>query len=115
MATRAITPQLDASVFDRVIAIDLRGVFLCTKYELREMAIGKSMAEEAPSWHQTTIVSDTLRVFGNTAWDLGTFSTQGPEGNLAVSRYLVVLRRGMQEWKISSLAVVPETPVTATR
>ena len=25
--------QLDASVFDRVIAVDLRGVFLCMKYE----------------------------------------------------------------------------------
>ena len=29
--------QLDASVFDRVIAVDLRGVFLCMKYELRHM------------------------------------------------------------------------------
>lgn len=29
--------QLDTSVFDRVIAVDLRGVFLCMKYELREM------------------------------------------------------------------------------
>ena len=29
--------QLDASVFDRVISVDLRGVFLCMKYELREM------------------------------------------------------------------------------
>jgi NAD(P)-dependent dehydrogenase (short-subunit alcohol dehydrogenase family) len=29
--------QLDASAFDRVIAVDLRGVFLCMKCELREM------------------------------------------------------------------------------
>ena len=29
--------QLDASAFDRVISVDLRGVFLCMKYELREM------------------------------------------------------------------------------
>jgi NAD(P)-dependent dehydrogenase (short-subunit alcohol dehydrogenase family) len=29
--------QLDTSEFDRVIAVDLRGVFLCMKYELREM------------------------------------------------------------------------------
>jgi uncharacterized protein (TIGR02246 family) len=82
---------------------------------LGQTAIGKAMAEEAPTWHQTTIVSDTMRVFGNTAWDVGTFSSQGPEDNMAVSRYLVVLRRGVQEWKISSLAVVPETPVTAIR
>jgi NAD(P)-dependent dehydrogenase (short-subunit alcohol dehydrogenase family) len=29
--------QLDTSQFDRVIAVDLRGVFLCMKHELREM------------------------------------------------------------------------------
>ena len=32
-----------------------------------------------------------------------------------VIRYLVVLRRGVQDWKISSLAVVPTTRVAATR
>ena len=82
---------------------------------LGQSAIGKAMAEESPTWRQTTIVSDTMRVFGNTAWDVGTFSTQVPEGNMAVSRYLVVLRRGLQGWKISSLAVVPETAATATK
>jgi NAD(P)-dependent dehydrogenase (short-subunit alcohol dehydrogenase family) len=29
--------QLEASIFDRVISVDLRGVFLCMKHELREM------------------------------------------------------------------------------
>ena len=29
--------QLAASVFDRVIAVDLRGVFLCMKYQFRHM------------------------------------------------------------------------------
>jgi NAD(P)-dependent dehydrogenase (short-subunit alcohol dehydrogenase family) len=29
--------QFDASAFDRVVSVDLRGVFLCMKYELREM------------------------------------------------------------------------------
>ena len=29
--------QLDSSVFDRVIGINLRGVFLCMKYELQQM------------------------------------------------------------------------------
>ena len=78
-------------------------------------AIGTAMAEESPTWQQTTIVSDTMRVYGNTAWDVGTFTTQSSEGSAAVSRYLVVLRRGVQAWKISSLAVVPQTPATATR
>lgn len=30
--------EIDASAFDRTIAVDLRGVFLCMKHELREMA-----------------------------------------------------------------------------
>lgn len=30
--------QLETSDFDRLISVDLRGVFLCMKYELREMA-----------------------------------------------------------------------------
>ncbi len=81
---------------------------------LGQAEIGKAMAKEAASWKQITISSDTMRVFGNTAWDVGTLSRQGSEGNATVSRYLVVLRRGLQEWKISSSAVVPETRVTAT-
>lgn len=82
---------------------------------LGQAAIGKALSAEAAGWGQATISSDTMRVFGNTAWDVGTMSTQGSEGNATVSRYLVVLRRGVQAWKISSLAVVPETQVTATR
>jgi hypothetical protein len=39
----------------------------------------------------------------------------GPDSEASVSRYLVVLRRGVQRWKISSVAVVPETRVAATR
>jgi uncharacterized protein (TIGR02246 family) len=78
-------------------------------------AIGKAMAEEAASWHQITISSDTVRVFGNTAWDVGTLSDQGSASEAKVSRYLVVLRRGLQEWNISSVAVVPQTRVTATK
>jgi NAD(P)-dependent dehydrogenase (short-subunit alcohol dehydrogenase family) len=34
---RKPTAELDASGFDRVVAVDLRGVFLCMKHELREM------------------------------------------------------------------------------
>jgi ketosteroid isomerase-like protein len=112
-----------ADGYNRKAAASLTAMYLLDAVVIRpdgstllgQSAIGKAMAEESPTWQQTTIVSDTMRVFGNTAWDVGTFSTQVPEGNMAVSRYLVVLRRGVQEWKISSLAVVPETPATATR
>ncbi len=82
---------------------------------LGQAAIGKVLAEEAASWQQITISSDTMRVFGNTAWDVGSLSSQGSGSEASVSRYLVVLRRGVQEWKISSAAVVPATRVSATK
>jgi hypothetical protein len=81
---------------------------------LGQAAIGKALAEDAPGWQQIAISSDTLRVFGNTAWDLGSISSQGPAGEAQVSRYLIVLRRGLQDWKISSAAIVPRSQVTAT-
>lgn len=79
-----------------------------------QTAIGKAMGEESPKWVPSTLSSDTVRVYGNTAWDVGTMSATGGEAATSV-HYLVVLRRGLEGWKISSLAVVPETPVTAAR
>ena len=78
---------------------------------LGQAAIGKALGEDAAGWKQITLSSDTTRGYGNTAWDVGTLSNGS---DAAVSRYLVVLRRGVQEWKISSLAVVPMTSVAAT-
>lgn len=80
-----------------------------------QTAIGKALAQDAPGWGQATLVSDTMRVFGNTAWDVGRLNSKSAKGDASVTHYLVVLRRGIQEWKISSLAVVPETPLTATK
>ena len=37
-ANRKPFAEVDVAGFDRVLAVDLRGVFLCMKYELREMA-----------------------------------------------------------------------------
>jgi hypothetical protein len=76
--------------------------------------VSKAFSEEAANWGQITLSSDTTRVFGNTAWDVGSMSSVGPDGERS-QRYLVVLRRGIQTWQISSVAVVPETPVTATK
>jgi ketosteroid isomerase-like protein len=78
-------------------------------------AVSKAFSEEAAKWGQITLSSDTTRVFGNTAWDVGSMSSQGPDGDRRVQRYLAVLRRGIQTWQISSLAVVPEAPVTAAK
>jgi len=78
-------------------------------------AIGKDLADQAPSWQHIAITSDTMRVFGNTAWDVGKLSTQDSSGEASVSQYLVVLRRGVEKWQISSAAVVPVTQVTTTK
>jgi uncharacterized protein (TIGR02246 family) len=72
-------------------------------------AIRKAVSAEAPTWPQMTITSDTVRVVGNTAWDVGTTRSQRSEGREEVSHYLVVLRRGIKYWKVSRLAVVPES------
>ena len=77
-------------------------------------AVSKAFSEEAANWGQISLSSDTTRVFGNTAWDVGSMTSVGPDGERS-QRYLVVLRRGVQTWQISSVAVVPETPVTATK
>lgn len=82
---------------------------------LGQSAIGKALADEAPTWQPMTVASDTMRVFGNTAWDMGTLTTRSPEGTASVSHYLVVLRRGVEKWRVSSLAVVDQKPVTATK
>jgi ketosteroid isomerase-like protein len=82
---------------------------------LGQSAIGKTMTDEAPSWQEVAIASDTMRVFGNTAWDIGTWTTRSADGTPSVSRYLVVLRRGVEKWQVSSLAVVAQRPVTATK
>jgi uncharacterized protein (TIGR02246 family) len=74
-----------------------------------QAAIQKSIASNAPKWTHITITSDTLRVVGNTAWDVGTSRTTGSEGGEQVSHYLTVLRRGLKAWKIDRLAVVPES------
>lgn len=82
---------------------------------LGQSAIGKALADESPTWQQMTITSDTMRVFGNTAWDVGTLTSQSAEGTANVSHYLVVLRRGVDTWRVSSLAVVAQPAVTATK
>lgn len=47
--------------------------------------------------------SDTMRVVGHTAWDVGTVTAGS-----TVQHYLVVLRRGLKDWQLASVAVVPE-------
>jgi uncharacterized protein (TIGR02246 family) len=75
-------------------------------------AIQKSL--EAGPWGKMSITSDTVRVFGNTAYDVGTV-TVNSEGHEDISHYLVVLRRGVNVWRVSIVAAVPETSKASAR
>lgn len=66
-------------------------------------AISAALAADTASG-TVSINSDTVRVFGHTAWDIGTVTSGG-----STQHYLVVLRRGLTDWLITSIAVVPET------
>ncbi|HEX3236174.1 MAG TPA: nuclear transport factor 2 family protein [Gemmatimonadales bacterium] len=82
--------------------IDADGTMLTGKDAIRKRI-------EAGPWGTLSIDSDTVRVFGNTAYDIGTARISHKGGGEDVSHYLVVLRRGIKEWKVSSIAQVPET------
>ena len=66
-------------------------------------AIGKLLAADSAAG-TTRFESDTTRVVGHTAWDVGTMSS-----DKGTARYLVVLRRGLKDWQLASVAVVPQT------
>ena len=70
--------------------------------------IGAGLKDSA-NWPHMVIESDSVKVFGNTAVDVGTVRLHPEGGAEMVSHYLVVLRRNMQNWKIVSVASVPVT------
>jgi len=90
------------------IVIRSDGAMLTGKQEIQK-------SFEAGPWSNMSIASDTVRVFGNTAYDVGTVRTSRSAGGENVGHYLVVLRRGLKAWTISSLAVVPESSETNAR
>jgi ketosteroid isomerase-like protein len=110
-----------ADLYNKKDATALTAMYLADAVVIRgdgttlvgQPAIGRSLAEQAAGWKHMTLSSDTTRVYGNTAWDVGSMSSAGSEGEAEVSRYLVVLRRGVEGWKISSVAVVPEPQIAA--
>lgn len=71
-------------------------------------AIGKLIADGAATQPHMVIQSDSLRVYGNTAVDVGTLRLHPAGSPEVVTRYMVVLRRGFNEWK---LVYVANTPV----
>ncbi|MEP6591465.1 MAG: nuclear transport factor 2 family protein [Gemmatimonadota bacterium] len=73
-------------------------------------AITAGLKAGAPSFTHVVITSDSMTVYGNTAVDHGTAKFHSAGKPELVERYLVVLRRGMKEWKVVSLANVPVLP-----
>lgn len=71
--------------------------------------IAAAMTEESKTWAHSVIESDTLRVYGNTAVDIGTFTTHPTEGGEQKLRYTSVLRRGMNGWKLTHVVVMAPT------
>lgn len=68
--------------------------------------IGKAMAAAAPNWAHSVASSDTVRVYGSTAVDIGTFTVHPTGGGEVVNRYTSVLRRGMGGWKLTHVIVM---------
>lgn len=87
------------------ILIDLAGAAFMGIDKIREM-----FTSGAASSPHLVITSDSMAVYGNTAVDMGTVKAHPAAGGEQVSRYLVVLRRDVNGWKLVRVA---QTPVTA--
>ncbi|MBA2627332.1 MAG: nuclear transport factor 2 family protein [Gemmatimonadales bacterium] len=61
--------------------------------------------------HSTiTLTSNSVKVFGATAYDIGTIRTTNDDGTTSNAQYLVVTRRDRNNWLLTSVAVIPEAP-----
>jgi len=72
--------------------------------------IGKRMSDDAKTWPHAVIKSDTVRVYGATAVDIGQWITHPAEGGETSLRYVTVSRRGMNGWKIEHVVLVGAAP-----
>ena len=70
-------------------------------------AIKNGMMQQAPTYPHLIITTDSMAVYGHTAVDEGTSTMHPAAGGELKAHYLVVLRRGMTDWKIIRLALVP--------
>lgn len=70
--------------------------------------IRQRLEEQVARLGNVAITSDTVRVYGRTAVDIGRIVAQ-PEagGEEASSRYVAVLRKGMGGWKLAHVVTVP--------
>jgi ketosteroid isomerase-like protein len=85
---------------DDAIAVNNEGIMK------GKAAIAKGMGDAA-NWPHAVLKSDSVRVYGSTAVDVGTWTTHPAEGGEVVAHYLVVLRHDISGWKLSYVADVP--------
>ena len=70
-------------------------------------AIAKANADSAATWPQASAHSNSVKVYGSTAIDVGTWTVHLANGGEQVSHYLAVLRHGVSGWKLQHVAIVP--------
>ena len=84
------------------VFIDADGAKMVGNDAIREYMIARS-----EKGGHMVIASDTVRVYGNTAVDMGTLTIHPEGGGEDVAHYMTVSRRGMTGWKIVSVVQVP--------
>ncbi len=70
-------------------------------------AISSAMKAGAPEFPHLVVASDTVQVYGATAIDQGLATMHPAGGGEMKARYLVVLRRDMNGWKILRHTTIP--------
>jgi uncharacterized protein (TIGR02246 family) len=69
-------------------------------------AISAKNGADAMNWPQLTLTSESLKIYGTTAIDAGTWTTHSSSGDMS-GRYLAVLRHDVNGWKLHDTAEVP--------
>lgn len=70
-------------------------------------AVKQWYTERQANMPHLVLESDSMAIYGNTAVDMGTSKMHPAGGAEMVARYLVVLRRGMNGWKLVRAAITP--------
>ena len=70
-------------------------------------AVRQWYTERQANMPHLVLESDSMAIYGNTAVDMGTSKMHPAGGAEMVARYLVVLRRGMNGWKMVRAAITP--------
>ena len=95
-------PSLVAMWSDDVVFYDVDG----QSYRGRDQ-VRKWYTDRSASMPHLVLESDSMTVYGNTAVDMGTSKMHPAGGGEQVARYLVVLRRNMNGWKLVRAAITP--------